>query len=197
MTAQLEGAPPAVLAAYNKLNPRQQAFALALPTAASQEAAALAAGYGAQHAHKNAHQLAAKAEVQIVVAYLAGAALKAAEDDLERLIREACHVALADPIGMVDANGALKPLHEWPENLRRALASFDLAEISAGSGAEKVAIGTLAKPRFWNKLDAIEKIAKIRGYLAPEKVEHTHRIAGMGELLSEIDGAGTGPAVRG
>lgn len=197
MSAQLQGAPADVLAAFNKLNPRQQAFALALPAAASQEAAALAAGYGAQHANKNAHALAAKPEVRIVVAYLAGAALKAAEDDLERLIREACHVALADPIGMVNADGSLKPLHEWPENLRRALASYDLAEISAGSGAEKVCIGTLAKPRFWNKLDAIEKIAKIRGYLAPEKHEHTHRLTGMGDLLAEIDGAGTGPAQRG
>lgn len=197
MTTPLSDAPPSVLAAYNRLNPKQQAFALALAAGESQEAAALAAGYGAQHARKNAHALADKAEVQVVVAYLAGAALKGAEDDLERLVREACHVALADPIGMVNADGTLKPLHEWPEPLRRALASFDLAELTMGKGEEKVAIGTLAKPRFWNKLDAIEKIAKIRGYLAPEKHEHTHRITGMGELLAEIDGAGTGPAVRG
>lgn len=191
MNALPDTAPAHVTAAFKRLTPKMRAFALALPTAESQEAAALAAGYGAQHARKNSGAMAKHADVAIVVDYIVNSAVKEAQDDVERLIREACAVALADPIGMVNPDGSIKPLHEWPENLRRALASYDVSELRIGKGEDAV-LGLLHKPRFWNKLDAIEKIAKIRGYLLPEKHEHTHRIEGMSGLLAEINGAGTG-----
>jgi hypothetical protein len=49
------------------------------------------------------------------------------------------------------------------------------------------------KVKFHGKLDAIDKLAKIKGYYRPEQHEHTHRVTGMAGVLEEIDGAGTGP----
>lgn len=194
----LDTAPPDVVAAYKRLSEKQRAFAIALPTAATQEAAMLAAGYGAQHARKNSATLAAHPDVVIVVNHLVGSAVKEAQDDVERLIKELCHSGLADPLGMFNDDDTLKPLREWPEELRRALSGIEIDEIwehqGTGNKRKKVQIGLTKKVKFWNKLDAIEKIAKIRGYLQPEKHEHTHRITGMAGLLEEIDGAGLGPS---
>lgn len=183
-------APPHVAAAYKRLTPKLRAFALALPTAESQEAAALSAGYGAQHARKNAATMAKHPDVAVVVHHLVHGAIQAAQDDVETLIRELCNVALADPIGAFNDDGSLKPLSQWPESLRRSLSSFDVTQLTIGEGVT----GALTKPRFWDKLRAIEQVAKIRGYLQPEKHEHVHRVDGLAGLLSEIDGAGLGPS---
>jgi len=48
VTDALDNAPEAVMAAFHRLNPRQQAFALALPTAKNHAQAAIAAGYSPQ-----------------------------------------------------------------------------------------------------------------------------------------------------
>ena len=193
----LTGAPPHVLAAYKRLSPLRQAFALALPTAATQEAAMLAAGYGAQTARKTAGATAAHPDVMIVVDYLVGNAIEAAQDDVERLIKELCRVGLADPLGMFNDDDTLKPLREWPEDLRRSLSGIEIDELMVGKGEERRSMGFTKKVKFWDKLSAIEKIAKIRGYLLPEKHEHVHRIEGMAGLLAEIDGSGTGPGPSG
>jgi phage terminase small subunit len=194
---QLTKAPPHVLAAYKRLSPLRQAFALALPTAESQEAAMLTAGYGAQTARKTASATASHPDVVIVVDYLVGNAIEAASDSVERLIRELCHVGLADPLGMFNDDDTLKPLREWPEALRRTLSGIEIDEIweYEGTGPERkrVQAGLTKKVKFWDKLRAIEHVAKIRGYMLPEKHEHVHRIEGMAGLLAEIDGSGTGP----
>lgn len=193
MTPHLKHAPPAVLAAFERLTTRQQAFALALPTAVSQEAAMLAAGYAPQTARKTAATLAAHPDVTIVVSFIAGSAIELARDSVDRLVQELCHIGLADPLGMFNDDDTLKPLREWPEELRRSLSSIDIDELMVGKGEERRVMGRTAKVRFWGKTDAIEKIAKIRGYLVPEKHEHVHRIEGMAGLLAEIDGKNTGP----
>lgn len=194
----LDTAPPEVLAAYKRLNDRQRAFALALPTAASQEAAMLAAGYAAQTARKTASTLAAHPDVVTVVNHLVNGAVQAAQDDVETLIRELCRVGLADPLGMFNDDDTLKPLREWPEDLRRTLSGIEIDEIweheGTGPDRKRVQVGLTKKVKFWDKLRAIEQVAKIRGYMVPEKHEHVHRIDGMAGLLEEINGAGLGPS---
>lgn len=196
MTASLEHAPDHVAAAYKRLSPKLRAFALALPTAASQEAAALSVGYGAQHARKNSATMAKHPDVVIVLDYLVSTAVQAASDDVETLIKELVRIGLADPIGMFNDDDTLKPLREWPEDLRRALSGIDIDEIFAfegeGKQRKRVHVGYTKKVKFWNKLGAIEQIAKIRGYYSPEK--HEHRVEGLSGLLEEINGAGLGPS---
>ena len=191
----LREAPAAVVAAYNRLNLKQRAFALALPTAASQAAAAKLAGYSGDFAKKRAFQVAEHVDVKVVTGYLLGASATAAiettKDSLERQLQELCHIGLADPRELFDDRGRLLPIKEWPEAAARAVSSIESFEEYEGRGEEREATGMVRKIRFHGKIAAIDQVSKIKGYHRPQQIEHKH--SGLGSILDEINGAETGP----
>lgn len=186
----LETAPEHVRAAWLSLTTKQKALAIALPTAATNEAAMLAAGYAAKTARSGQHVISNK--VQDCARWLAGNAIKQATVDVARLVTELAHTALLDPIDIFDANDCIKPVTQWPEHARRALSSVEVFE-EYTKGKEPEYLGRTKKLKFWGKVDAADKLLKVLGGYAPEKVDHTHRIDGLAGLLKEINGADTGP----
>jgi hypothetical protein len=63
------------------------------------------------------------------------------------------------------------PVNEWPESARRAFAGWD------GNGL----------PKFVSKTDAAEKLAKFKGWYAPEK--HVHDVNPLVALMEAVQGA--------
>jgi phage terminase small subunit len=189
----LQGAPAEVVAAYNRLSALRQAFALALPTASSHEAAMIAAGYAPQTARKKAGEAAKHPDVIAVVNWIVSQAVVQAKDSVERLVEELCRIGYTDPITIFDDDDNLLPIREWPEDMRRALSGIEILEEYQGQGKNREYIGRTKKVKFWDKGMSLERVAKIKGYLKPEQHEVTHRIAGLAGLLQEIDGSDCGP----
>lgn len=189
----LDGAPENVVAAFKRLSGKQRVFVLALPTAASHEAAMVQAGYTETYARKRAGIAAKHPDVVTVLNWIVSEAVEAARDSVERVLRELCDVSFTDPLTIFDEADNIRPIREWPEDMRRALAGIEVFEEYQGRGKDREFIGRTKKVKFWNKLDGLEKVAKIKGYMQPEKVEHTHRVEGLAGLLAEIDGSDTGP----
>lgn len=187
-----DDAPPHVITAFSKLNLLQRAFALARPSANSAVDAMRMAGYKAGSL-RDPGVVENNPNVRVVVEWVAGRALNNAATSLERLIEELAATALLDPADVFDEFDRVLPVREWPATARRALSGMDIYEEYAGSGKDRVPTGQTRKIKFWNKLDALDKLVKIVGGYQPEKVDHTHRIEGMAELLKELDGADTGP----
>lgn len=198
---QLRQAPTRVLEAFNRLNEKQKAFALARPLAASDVDAARAAGYAEGTAKRLAFQTAGKPDVRVVVGYLQGShaqdVVGHAKDSVDRQLEELCRVALVDPRNLFDEHGNLLPIKEWPEDAARAVSSIESFEEYEGKGKDRVAIGMVRKLKFHGKIEAIDKVLKVKGGYRPEQHEHTHRVQGLGDILNEIDGAGTGPGPSG
>lgn len=175
MNDLIDRAPADVLEAWKRLNPKQQAFVCARPGAASHEEAMVTAGYAAQTARKKAGLFAKHPDVAKVLQYLidavASQSLASARDSVDRLVEEMANIALADPLAMFDERDCLKPLRDWPEELRRAVASVETLEVYEGQGKDRVFIGYTKKIRFWNKIQAADTIAKLRrhGVYAPEE----------------------------
>ncbi len=190
--ALIESAPAHIREAWLSLNDKQRALAIALPMAASKEAAFIEAGYSASTARKKQQIPPAVAEV---AAFLAGAALKDAALDVQRILQELGHAITFDPIHIFDEYDCVKPVREWPEHARRAVASVEQFEEYQGQGKDREYIGRTKKVKFWGKVEAADKVLKALGAYAPEKVEHTHRIEGLAGLLAELaaTGADTGP----
>ena len=186
--SNMQGAPESVLAAYRRLNDRQRAFALALPLAASQKAAARLAGYASNTAQAKASALAQLPDVQAVANYVSRTAVDGASLSIERTLRELADVAFLDPVVIFDDRNCLRPITEWPPAARRAVSSLDVIEHTKGGGRT-------VKVRFAGKVEAADKLLRALGAYAPDKVEHTHRIEGLGGLLAELaaTGADTGP----
>lgn len=134
-----------------------------------------------------------------VQAYLA-ARLRRISDKLEvtteRILLEMARVAFSNPRDFFNEDGSLKRLEELSEDASAVLSSIDNEELFDGVGAERTSIGSVRKIRMWDKVAALDKLAKISG-MYPErninvKGTLTARVIGLRELLDEIDGADTG-----
>lgn len=82
-----------------------------------------------------------------------------------RILLELGRIALADIGQAFDAEGRLLPLHEMPEDVRRAIAAIEVEEIFTGRGEDRVFVGVLRKVKFWNKDKALQTIATHLGML--------------------------------
>ena len=184
----IEGAPANVLAAYKRLSDKQRAFALALPLAASQKAAARLAGYASKTAEAQAFKLAKHKDVMVVADHVSQTAIRGVAISVERTLQELADVAFLDPIDIFDERNCIRPLTEWPQAARRAGSSLDVIDHPEGGGRT-------VKIRFAGKVEAADKLLRALGAYAPEKIEHSHRIDGLAGLLAHLaeTGADTGP----
>lgn len=97
------------------------------------------------------------------------------------LKREWSHIAFADIVSCVDAEGNLLKIKDMPENIRRAISSIEVVIDAKGTVTHKI--------RFWSKPDALENLGKIIGVYAEDNKQKTDGIA---ELLGLIDGRSKG-----
>lgn len=176
--SQLENAPQEVLDAYRRLTPRMRKLAMALPTAKSQEDAALAAGYAASTARANAHVYASHPDVRAVTDYIMGTAIKTAVLTIDDCLRELAKLVGADPQGIFDANGALLPPGEWPETTSAAICEVQQADLYAGVGEAREKIGVTNKIKFVDKASTLNLAFKLLDAFPEKKkqVTHTHRV---------------------
>lgn len=70
----------------------------------------------------------------------------------ERVMAELARLAMVDTSRAFDAKGKLLPIHEIPEDVRRAISGFEYD-------------GELRKVRFWSKDNALGLLAKHHGLL--------------------------------
>lgn len=209
MNQDIETAPDAVRDAFERLKPRMQALALALPHCKSQMEAAIKVGFSAKTAKSKASSYASHPDVVTVVQYLTGAVthensgqvLVAAKDSCDRIAQELECIGFSDPLAIFDEDDNLLPIRQWPEDMRRALAGIEVFEEYEGQGKDKVYIGRTKKVRFWDKTGALNSLAKLRmlGGHAPQKKDEqppagtvNHFYGGVVVLPAKDSGRGRG-----
>lgn len=84
--------------------------------------------------------------------------------DSVRVLKELCCIGFVNIKAMLDKNGDLLPMKDWPDDLARAVSGFDVETRTFGKG-EDAQVVTTVKPRFWSKPDALHLIAKHIGML--------------------------------
>lgn len=175
MTDQLNDAPPEVTAAAKRLSKRMRDFALALPTASSQEAAALAAGFAASTARSDAAKFAANPDVRLIVDHIIGRAIKTTEITFERCMQELAKVAFGDPQALFGPNGELLPPDRWPKNASAIVSEVQQIDQYDQDGAK---VGTVNKIKFADKHAALRTAFQLIDAFPDKKkqVTHTHRV---------------------
>lgn len=189
--ALIQSAPAHIREVWISLTDKQRALAAALPLAKSKAEAFKQAGYSANYATKK-HAI--PSTVAEVAGFLAGTAIKSAVLDVQAVLGELAHAVRFDPIDIFDENDCIKPITQWPEHARRALASVEQFE-EWTKGKDPEFLGRTKKVKFVGKVESADKVLRALGAYAPEKVEHTHRIEGLAGLLAKLaeTGADTGP----
>ncbi len=144
------------------LSPRQIAFAQAYARNKGPVASAREAGYTGTDGvlAAQASRLLRKAKIQQLLLEHQAKAAALCNIDAATILLELLRIARSDISEAFDKDGRMLPINEIPENCRRAIAGVEIETLYEGHGSDKRAIGTTTKIKLWDKVKALELIAK-------------------------------------
>jgi phage terminase small subunit len=123
--------------------------------------AAIRAGYAKTTAHCQGSRLLKNGKVQARIADLKAKVESKIVYDKARVLDEIARIALCDIKDAFTEDGALKPIHEIPENVRRAIGGVQVDEARAALGDRgEQLVAQVKRVKFWNKHDALVTLAK-------------------------------------
>lgn len=169
------------------LTPRQARFVELYVLYGNGAMAAREAGYAEGSADVEASRQLGKAKVRAAVEALRAKVSESTGTSIERVVLELHRILTADPLEGMDEWDCLKPLREWPEDLRRALSGFESEELK-DAGPEGETIGHVRKVKFWSKTEAANLLLKKLGGFAPER--HVHEVT-FADLVVDTRGRGS------
>lgn len=143
--------------------------------------AAIRAGYSPKTANEQAARLLANASVRAAVDENIR---KIHEKNLvtpDRIIQELARIAFANISLAFNKDGDLKPIHEIPEDIIRAIGGLEISEIFSGSGDDRTQIGVLKKIKMNDKQRALELLGKNLGMFVER-----HQVEGSGFILRQM-----------
>lgn len=138
--------------------------------------AAIRAGYAPKTAEVAASKLLSKGKVAQAIAEAMKRRQERVEVKQDDVLRELLRIARTDIGEAFNTDGTLKPLHEMPEDVRRAIASIEVETLhvkgEADDGPFDRGTARVAKIRFWDKTRGLEMLGR-HLKLFTDKVEHS------------------------
>lgn len=155
--------------------------------------AAVRAGYSTRSAHVNGPRLLDDAEVQDFIAKKTAKIVERAEQEsgttVARVLKEVERIAYVDVEKMFDDNGALLPISQIPEDLRRAIAGFEVIETfeweGEGPNRRRVFSGYLKKVKLVSKDSMLTLSARHLGMLQDNLNVKVDSVAGALEAAEK------------
>jgi|SRR5271166_162445 len=123
--------------------------------------AAVRAGYSRRTAASQGQRLLKSALVGEAIAEAGARLLKKTEVSRERILKELATVAFSNIGDFFEENWRLLPIHQVPENSRRALASLKREELCGCDRYPWPHVGRRYKLRFVDKVTALKLLAKV------------------------------------
>ena len=169
-----------------KLTAKQQRFCDEYLVDLNATQAAVRAGYSKKTASVIGAENLAKPNIK---EYLSSCMKERSEQtkiDAEYVLNRLAAIDRMDVLDILNDNGSLKAIKDWPKVWRQYLSGMDLSEIWDGTGDEKQAIGMLKKIKWPDKLKNLELLGKhVNVGAFSDKVDHQHAfVDSNGEPLS-------------
>ena len=146
------------------LNERQRQFAREYLKDLNATQAAIRAGYSKKTAGQSGERLLKHVEIAPIIQKNMDKRVERTEITSDRVLKELFRLATVDIAEAFNEDGTLKPIHEIPEDVRRAISGVDVDTLSGELVRHKI--------RFWSKDSALEKLGK-HLKLFTEKIEHS------------------------
>ena len=137
-------------------------------------------------ARSSAADLLAKPSVKRRIEELTGERAKRTQITADLVLAEILKIATADLGQAYDEQGNLKPIHDIPIEVRRAMAGVKVFEEFEGSGRERHKVGEVREVRFWDKPRALELLGR-HLKLFTDKVEHSGKVEVQSIADDELD----------
>lgn len=105
-----------------------------------------------------------KGEVRERVAELQDRAAKVAEEqfkvDAQYVLRRHVEIDRMDVLDIMNGDGSMKPVGEWPAVWRSFISGLDIAELFEGRGEDRGMVGVLKKIKWPDKVKNLELLGK-------------------------------------
>ena len=122
--------------------------------------AAIRAGYAKKGAKDQAYQLMQMPEVAEAIKAAMGDRNKRLKVDADYVLQRLTEIDQMDFIDIMEDDGSLKPVRNWPKVWRQYLSGFDLAEMFEGQGKDRDMVGILKKIKWPDKVRNLELLGK-------------------------------------
>jgi phage terminase small subunit len=110
------------------------------------------------------------------------AAVQRSHDRLIKYVENLDWIATFDFRQMLDADGNLLPMRDWPDHVAGAVASIEFEEMYDGRGEERRAVGRVTKFKLWPKIESIRLLMQFHQLLQDR---HIHTGANGGPILTK------------
>jgi phage terminase small subunit len=136
--------------------------------------AAISAGYSEDTARSIASENLTKPDIKEYVNERQQQIAASLGINRDRVLREYARVAFSDIRKFYTVDGALKSIHDLDEDSAASLAGVETYEEKiAGDDGESISIGQTKKIKTYDKIKALDSIAKVLGYNSPDKIQQT------------------------
>jgi hypothetical protein len=159
---------------HDRITHQESRFVEAYVAVGNAKQAAIDAGYSSRTAAAAGSRLLKRDRVRVAVEARHTALRTRAEEKtgitFDRLVDELATAGFCDPGELIGPRGRLLTLQEMPERLRRAIKQCDVVERIEDRG-DVVITHRVTRLRFWDKLRALELIAKLQGHFESEATQ--------------------------
>jgi phage terminase small subunit len=131
---------------------REQKFVFEYLIDLDPPAAYVRAGYSDSSPGGGAYELLKKPTVKAAISRAQLAQLQKINITAQTVLEAVAQIAFVDPRSLFGADGNILPMKDWPEGTARALSALDVERRSDGV--------SVAKIRFWDKISALQLLAK-------------------------------------
>lgn len=161
-----------------KLTPKQEMFCKEYIIDFNATRAAIAAGYSKKTASETGYENLRKPQIIEHINKLSKKHTDKLEITVDRVLQEYARIAFLDPAELVDESGNLLPLHELPEDVRRAVGGLDIVSSYNKNTEERE---TKHRLKILDKGKALESLSR---YLGLYEADNTQK-SSVGEALLE------------
>ena len=168
------------------LNEKQRRFVEEYLVDLNATQAAIRAGYAERSAHVTGAKLLRNAKVAEAVAEAKHSRTERAQINADYVLSRLVEIDQMDVADILQADGSLKAIQDWPKVWRQYIAGMDLAEMFEGRGGEREMVGILKKIKWPDKLKNLELLGKHIDVSA-FKENHNHVIAFSDLSDEELD----------
>jgi phage terminase small subunit len=121
-----------------------------------------------------------KLEVQLALDAAFAARSKRVQIDQDAVVRELAAIATADVRTLFTQDGALRPIHDLPEEVAGAIASLQISRRKDRDGLDSEIVYKL---RFWDKVKALELLGRHLGMFSDQAEETGTK---LGRALTDL-----------
>lgn len=143
-----------------KLTNKQQRFVDEYLIDLNGTQACIRAGYSARTANRTATKLLSKAVLQEAIKKSMAARSQRTQVDADYVLNRLVEIDQMDCLDILNDDGSVKPVRDWPQIWRQFISGFDVAELFAGGGEDRELAGMLKKIKWPDKIKNLELIGK-------------------------------------